>query len=173
MTMYKSLLLSHLTAISFEKPIETVQELVDSDTVQALHFQDENILQIMKNSVRDDLQNLYKKVMKNNWVFDTKNISIARKRIYVGKESLLVNTQPYSWLSTKQIKTIGKPLHMRFKDPFLLSARSLVLPKNGPFTGSFGKFIERATASGLFQQIKYKEIIKEGIKVEQIWLKVK
>ena len=107
---------------------------------------------------------LYKKVMKNNWIFDNKNISIARKRIYVGKESLLVNTQPYSWLSTKQIKTIGKPLHMRFKDPFLLSARSLVLPKNGPFTGSFGKFIGRATASGLFQQIKYKEIIKGGVK---------
>lgn len=161
MNIYKSLLLSHLTAISFEKPIETVQELVDSDSVQAFHFQDENILQILKYSLRDDLQNMYKKVMENNWIVDNKNISIARKRIYVGKDSLLVNSQPLYWLSTKQIKTIKKPLHMRFKDPLLLSARSLVLPKNGPFTGTFGKIIARATASGLFQKIKYKEIIKE------------
>ena len=91
MNIYKSLLLSHLTAISFEKPIETVQELVDSDSVQAFHFQDENILQILKYSLRPDLQNMYKKVMENNWIVDNKNISIARKRIYVGKDSLLVN----------------------------------------------------------------------------------
>ena len=162
MELYKQVLLSHLTTVSFEKPIDTVQELVDSDW-QAFHFQDENILQILKNSLRKDLQNMYAKVMKNNWIADNKNISIARKRIYKGQDSLLVNTQPLYWLSTKQIKTIGKPLHRRFKDPLLLSARSLVLPKNGPLTPTFGKFITRAVDTGLFQKIKYKEIIKEDL----------
>ena len=50
----------------------------------------------------------------------------------------------------------------KWVQPIITSPRSIVLPKNGPYTATFDKFIVRAYDTGLFHKAKYQYQFRDG-----------
>ena len=160
-TFYRTVLLSHLTAISFDKPIESVLELAESD-VRVLHFQDKRLFETMANSAKPGLKELYEKTVRNGWIIDMRNFT-QQGRIYnSGQGGHLLDMQDINWRASQQIKNLNKKLFLRIKDPIITSPRSIVLPKNGPYTATFDKFIVRAYDTGLLHKAKYQYQFRDG-----------
>ena len=162
-TFYRTVLLSHLTAISFDKPIESVLELAESD-LTVLHLKDQRILETMKNSAKPGWKKLYEKAVKNGWIIDMsmKNIRNVEILYSKGQGVYLFDNQDINWRASQQIKKLNKKLFLRIKEPIITSPRSIVLPKNGPYTATFDKFIVRAYDTGLLHKAKYQYQFRDG-----------
>ena len=161
-TFYRTVLLSHLTAISFDKSIESVLELAESD-VQVLQFKDQRLIETMKNSAKPGLKELYEKTERNGWWIDMRNASIYNSEFYKnGQGGHLLEMQHFMVVVTQQIKKLNKKLFLRIKDPIITSPRSIVLPKNGAYTATFAKFIARAYDTGLLHKAKYQYQFRDG-----------
>ena len=50
----------------------------------------------------------------------------------------------------------------KWVQPIITSPRSIVLPKNGPYTATFDKFIVRAYDTGLLHKAKYQYQFRDG-----------
>ena len=160
-TFYRAVLLSHLSAISFDKPIESVLELAESDH-RVLHFQDQRLFEMMKVSAKPGLKELYEKTAKNGWIIDMRNYT-QQGRIYnSGQGGHLLDKQDINWRASQQIKKLNKKLFLRIKDPIITSPRSIVLPKNGAYTATFDKFIARAYDTGLLHKTRYQYQFRDG-----------
>ena len=66
MNLYKTDLLSFLTVKKYEKPIETIKDLLESDLIK-YHFYDESFF-LMKDHPRKEYRQLYKQVSNNGWI---------------------------------------------------------------------------------------------------------
>ena len=158
--LYRTVLLSYLTAVSVEKPINTVRELIDSDYIN-FHFDDERT-HMLKNSPREEYREMYRKITRNNWIVDTTNLQEARKYYLAGTQSFQVKSYNYYWLNSVSIKKTGKTIYRQIKEPILNAPSSIILPKNGPMTKTFEKFILRAFDHGVFKKLRYHYQLREG-----------
>ena len=81
----------------------------------------------------------------------------------MGEGSYMIPSFDYSAQSSIEIKKLGKPKFRRIREPYKLLPDSFLLPKNGPYTPTFDKFIMRAFDHGLFKKISYKYQFREGV----------
>ena len=81
----------------------------------------------------------------------------------MGEGSYMIPSFDYSAYSSIEIKKLGKPKFRRIREPYKLLPDSFLLPKNGPYTPTFDKFIMRAFDHGLFKKISYKYQFREGL----------
>ena len=161
MNLYKTILLSHLTAKSYEKPIDTVKDLLDSDL--RIHIFNDESSHFMKNDPRKEYQKLYTRVLENGWmVNDMAKVPPYLKSVYDGKASFMAPKFCWDSFLKRDIQTGRGILLRRVKEVYRSSPSSLTLPKNGPMTKTFGKFIVRAVDHGLFQKIEHQYAIREG-----------
>ena len=156
---YKNVLLSHLTAIEYEKPIETAKELAESDLI-TYTYNDKRFLENMKNSAT--FKDLYRKVIDNGWIVDGTNHTVWYNAISKGQDAGAISISGYNYMVSRQIQRLNKKLFLMSKDRVFSYPRSLVLPKNGPMTATFTKFISRAFDTGLFHKIKYQYQLRDG-----------
>ena len=156
---YKNVLLSHLTSIEYEKRIETAKELVESDLI-LYTYNDKRFLDNLKNSGR--FKDIYQKVIDNGWIVDGTNHSIWFDAISKGQDAGSIDIIAYNYIVSQPIQKSNKKLFLMIKDQVFYNPRSLVLPKNGPMTATFTKFISRAFDTGLFHKIKYQYQLRDG-----------
>ena len=164
--LYRNVLLSHLTATEYEKPIETAQELTESNLI-LYTFSDKRLLDNLKNSAT--FQGVYQKVMDNGWTIDGTNTSLFIQAMLNGKEAGAMDITGYYNVVSKQIQKMNRKLFLMTKDQVYSYPRTIVLPKNGPITGTFAKFISRAFDTGLFHKILYQYQLRDG---KCFWSKV-
>ena len=168
LVMYESVLLSHLTATTYENPIETIQEMVDSD-LTVYHIIDKILFEKMQTSQRPGFKEMYHKMIRNGWGIEYKNYSIMEQAFYNGQGGHTMDAQHYNWEASRQIKRLNKKLFLKIKGPYISSPRSVTLRKNGPMTATFDKFIRRAFDHGLFHKIKYQDqLIGRKVQFEKI-----
>ena len=160
MNIYRTVLLSFLTAISVEKPIDTIRELIDSDYIN-YHF-DGEITDMLKDSPGQEYREMYEKASKNDWIVDNSRMDQVRKDYLAGKESFQVKSPNYKWLNSAMIKKTGKPIFRQIKKPFMTAQSSIVVPKNGPVTSTFEKYISRSFDHGIFKKLRYHYQLREG-----------
>ena len=162
MNFYRTILLSYLTAVNYDQPLENLNDLVESDLTTYI-FKDENDIQLA-DSPRESEKLLWAKTQKEGSLvdFSMPEFQIALAKVNNGEESYLMPMYDYSSRSTRDIKKLGQPLFRRLKEPFRLLPNSFLLPKNGPFSPTFDKFIMRAFDHGLFKKISYKYQLREG-----------
>ena len=101
MTFYRTVLLSYLTAINYEKAIEDLDELVESD-LKIYVFRDDTTSQLADSS-RESEQKLWAKITKDNTYVKGNSIEMQEAIIKrsMGQESLLVPNFDYSAHSSK------------------------------------------------------------------------
>ena len=164
MNLYKTDLLSSLTAKSFEKPIDTIKDLVKSD-IKKFHYKDESFYQL-KDHPRKEFRELYEQVSENGWVVSSiAQIPMVLQNMYNGKGSFMSPRESFHYYMTNDIK-MGKANEFKtlriVKEIYRSKPSSVVLPKNGPITKSFDKIIMRMVDHGLYQKIVYKYSFRQG-----------
>ena len=82
MNLYKTDLLSSLAAISFENPIDKVEDLLETNLVK-YQFDDASVHQL-KDHPRREFREIYKQAYDNGWIVGASHISIALKQLYSG-----------------------------------------------------------------------------------------
>ena len=160
MNLYRTVLLSYLTAVSIEKPIETVKELLESNH-RHIHFAGE-VTESLKNSSRQEYRDMYEKIKQNDWIVDMSRLNETRQDFEAGIGSYMVKTYTIYFINSVAIKKTGKPLYRRIKEPIVTGKSSNILPKNGPLTRTFEKYILRAFDHGVFMKLRYHYQLREG-----------
>ena len=160
MNIYRTVLLSYLTAISVEKPINTVRELIDSDYIN-WHFAGE-ITQMLKDSPGEEYREMYEKATKYDWIVDNNRMDQTRRDYLAGTQSFQVKSYNIFWLNSVAIKKTGKPLYKLSKEPCITAQSSIIVPKNGPMTKTFEKYISRSFDHGVFKKLRYHYQLREG-----------
>ena len=161
MNVYKTDLLSSLTAISFEKPIDTVKDLLEKD-IKVYHYADETYY-LLKDHPRKEYRELYQKVTDRGWIItDIAQIPLVIKSTYDGEGSFMSPDFTFHFFMTNDIKEGKGSLVRHTKEIYRSDPSCLTLPKNGPMTRTFDKFILRGVDHGLFQRIRNKYQLKLG-----------
>ena len=165
MNLYRTVLLSYLAAISVEKPIDTVRQLIESDN-KIFHFAGE-ITESLKDSPREEYRDLYRHASKNDWIVDGSRLHEVIGLIDAGLEAFMYKSFNYDWINSIAIKKTGKPYYRRIKEPLVTSMSSNVLPKNGPMTKTFEKYTLRAFDHGIFKKLKYNYQLRDGNEIRK------
>ena len=108
---------------------------------------------------------MWAKITKDNTFVEGGMIEMqeAIQKRAMGEGSYMIPSFDYSAYSSIEIKKLGKPKFRRIREPYKLLPDSFLLPKNGPYTPTFDKFIMRAFDHGLFKKISYKYQFREGV----------
>ena len=162
MNLYKTELLTHLAAPTFEKPIDTIEDLMKSD-LRKYHMKVALVF-MLENHPRPELREIYKQAFDNGWLYDLtgENIQRVNNEVRNGLASTFTLRSLFKFYLTNDIKA-GKEISMRdVKEVLSYEMASINLPKNGPLTKTFEKFILRAFDHGLFEKVKYKYQFREG-----------
>ena len=121
---------------------------------------------MLKDSPGQEYREMYEKASKNDWIVDNSRMDQVRKDYLAGKESFQVKSPNYKWLNSAMIKKTGKPIFRQIKKPFMTAQSSIVVPKNGPVTSTFEKYISRSFDHGIFKKLRYHYQLREGNKLQ-------
>ena len=153
MNLYKTDLLASLTAKTFEKPIDTVKELLQTN-LKVYQYDDQSFHQL-KDHPRKEFRELYKQSIENDWILSSSQYPMGRQQMYEGEAAQLGPRYYFNYFLSNDIKD-GKGIRFRLLKENIQSAPSCIpLPKNGPLTRTFNKFILRAVDHGIFQKLNY------------------
>ena len=159
--LYKTVLLSYLTAKSYEKPIDTIKDLLESD-LKKYHFNDESFY-LMKDDTRKECRELYALGLKNGWVVNSMSeMPKVLKGLYGGKHSFMSPKMDFNAFLKDDIEKGRGILIRKLTEEFRSFPRSFTVPKNGPLTRTFEKIIMRAVDHGLFLKIVYQYNFRKG-----------
>ena len=118
----------------------------------------------MKDDPRKEVRDIFQKISDKGWiVMDFAQLQFVTEQVYEGKGSNLGFTHTTLFYMTNDIKGGKGSLIRIVKEVYRSDPGCLTLPKNGPMTRTFDKFIMRGFDHGLFQRIGNQYYLTEGI----------